>query len=195
MKYINDKKEYDTEFKVRVRKKALKTALDTRKFEIELYWKRATYFWAFIVASLTAYFVLLNSSNFSKISGFTIVISAIGFFFSLGWYFVNRGSKHWQENWEQHVAFLEVEFQGPLFGYVKNPKDPFSKLFKGYPFSVSKINQILSIIMTVFWFGTFVFSIFLSFDYLYYFNDISENLFWCVFVGLTFFFNNYSIFF
>ena len=99
MKHIIDKNEYDAEFPADVRKEALKTALDTRKFEIELYWKRATYFWAFIVASLTAYFVLLNSSNFSKVSGFTIVISAIGFFFSLGWYCVNRGSKHWQENW------------------------------------------------------------------------------------------------
>ncbi|QWF70402.1 hypothetical protein KEF85_13820 [Methylomonas paludis] len=27
---------------------ALTNALDTRKFEIELYWKRATYFWTFI---------------------------------------------------------------------------------------------------------------------------------------------------
>jgi hypothetical protein len=27
---------------------ALQTALDVRKFEIDLYWKRATYFWPFI---------------------------------------------------------------------------------------------------------------------------------------------------
>jgi hypothetical protein len=29
-------------------KDALKHALDIRKFEIELYWKRAAYFWTFI---------------------------------------------------------------------------------------------------------------------------------------------------
>jgi hypothetical protein len=30
-------------------------ALDIRKFEIELYWKRATYFWTFIGATFAAY--------------------------------------------------------------------------------------------------------------------------------------------
>lgn len=35
---------------------ALKMALDTRKFEIELYWKRATYFWAFIALAFGAFF-------------------------------------------------------------------------------------------------------------------------------------------
>lgn len=34
---------------------AYKTAMDVRKFEIELYWKRATYFWTFIGLSLAAY--------------------------------------------------------------------------------------------------------------------------------------------
>jgi len=33
----------------------LEKILDIRKFEIDLYWKRATYFWAFIAASLTGY--------------------------------------------------------------------------------------------------------------------------------------------
>jgi tRNA A-37 threonylcarbamoyl transferase component Bud32 len=38
-----------------VRKEALKQALDIRKFEIDLYWKRATYFWAFIAVSFAGY--------------------------------------------------------------------------------------------------------------------------------------------
>ena len=33
-------------------KEALKQAYEIRKFEIELYWKRATYFWTFIGAAL-----------------------------------------------------------------------------------------------------------------------------------------------
>ncbi len=36
-------------------KKALELALEIRKFEIELYWKRATYFWAFITIALAGY--------------------------------------------------------------------------------------------------------------------------------------------
>ena len=35
--------------------KALEHALDIRKFEIELYWKRATYFWTFIGATLAGF--------------------------------------------------------------------------------------------------------------------------------------------
>ena len=36
-------------------KAALEQAYEVRKFEIELYWKRATYFWTFIGASFAAY--------------------------------------------------------------------------------------------------------------------------------------------
>ena len=35
--------------------RALAHALDIRKFEIQLYWTRAAYFWTFIGASLAAY--------------------------------------------------------------------------------------------------------------------------------------------
>ena len=35
--------------------RALAYALDIRKFEIELYWKRATYFWGFIAAAFAGY--------------------------------------------------------------------------------------------------------------------------------------------
>jgi hypothetical protein len=37
-------------------KKALDIALDTRKFEISLYWQRAAYFWALIAAAFAGYF-------------------------------------------------------------------------------------------------------------------------------------------
>ena len=39
----------------------LKVALDIRKFEIELYWKRTTFFWAFLVAIYTAYFYICHN--------------------------------------------------------------------------------------------------------------------------------------
>ncbi|MBV5304022.1 MAG: hypothetical protein JZU70_07475 [Chlorobium sp.] len=53
----------DPENKSKV-KKALKHALDIRKFEIELYWKRATYFWALIVVAFTGYFAILGAKDF-----------------------------------------------------------------------------------------------------------------------------------
>ena len=99
--------------------KTLEQALEIRKFEIELYWKRTTYFWAFIASSFAGYFVVMKSSEFKEM---TIIIAIIGLLFSIGWYLVNRGSKYWQKNWETHVDLLENEQIGPLFGTILNPK-------------------------------------------------------------------------
>jgi len=172
MDLIKDKEEYLEDFSGTAtstvstkHEEALKTALDTRKFEIELYWKRATYFWAFIAASFTAYFVLLTSDKVEAHKYLTIIISIIGYLFSLGWYLVNRGSKYWQENWERHVSNLEGKIQGPLFGIIKMPeRNYFWKPLKGYPYSVSKVNQFLSLIFTIFWFGIFIYSLLFSYD-------------------------------
>ncbi|TRX70719.1 hypothetical protein [Carboxylicivirga sp. M1479] len=170
-KLITSQEEYSKIFTENIRKESLKTALDTRKFEIDLYWKRATYFWAFIAATFAAFFVLLNSDKIDNYRFITIAVSVIGLFFSVGWYFVNRGSKHWQENWEEHVSYLERSIQGPLFGFVKTPVDKFYQLTKGYPLSVSKVNQILSLMMILFWLGGFVFSLNFTFSKMWESNN------------------------
>lgn len=138
---------------------ALNQSLEVRKFEIELYWKRATYFWAFIATSFAGYFAVLNSSNIDKHRSLTILIAFVGFFFSLCWYLVNRGSKYWQQNWEDHVYMLENEFLGPLFKTIRNPKQhTFWNLVEEYPISVSKVNQILSLFIVLIWIFILVYS-------------------------------------
>ena len=144
-----------------VLKEAYKNALDTRKFEIDLYWKRATYFWAFIAAIFIATYSMLNSSDKSFITisdpdgilkkMIVILIALLGYVFSIGWYFVNRGSKVWQENWEMHISILENSINGPLFKTLATPNLYFWKLIDDYPFSVSKVNQILSLCVVIFW--------------------------------------------
>lgn len=169
--YIKNDDDYLMEFKGKTKDhnkiayQALQVALDTRKFEIELYWKRATYFWAFIAASVTAYFVILTSGNIEDFKHLTIIISLIGYLFSLGWYFVNRGSKYWQENWERHVDKLEDKVIGPLFSWCKVPeKTKWYEFLKGFPMSVSKVNQFLSFVMVIFWFFLFIYSLLFSYD-------------------------------
>ena len=93
---------------------ALKYAHEIRKFEIDLYWKRATYFWTAIGVAFAAYFV--SRSNLANNPDSGLLLSCIGLVFSLAWYFVNRGSKYWQDTWEQHVDLLENEISGPLYG-------------------------------------------------------------------------------
>lgn len=138
---------------------AWRTAMDIRKFEIELYWKRATYFWTFIGFSLAAYGAVIASSNQSKLfvsiqSDALFLIANVGLVFSVAWYFVNRGSKYWQRNWEFQVDFLESKAIGPIYKTVFWDKDlKFSNLTSAYPFSVSKVNHILSLFVI----GLFIF--------------------------------------
>ena len=132
-------------------KAALKQALDIRKFEIERYWKRAAYFWTFIGAAFAAYFILPRMGDTHALEP-TYAVTCLGFLFSLAWYFVNRGSKAWQQNWEMHVDLLEDAVMGPLYKTVLKPHDyKFWLPTVAYSFSVSKINQILSLVITAFW--------------------------------------------
>jgi len=102
------------------REKALEYALDIRKFEIELYWQRATYFWTFIGAIFAGYFAVQASETALR-QDLAVVLSCLGFVFSIAWLCVNRGSKQWQENWENHVDSLEDNVIGPLYKCGFNP--------------------------------------------------------------------------
>ena len=133
------------------RVKALESALDSRKFEIELYWRRAAYFWTLIVATFAAYFALHSSKNGESLIP---LVTCLGFLLSLGWYLVNRGSKYWQENWERHVEALESEVIGPLYKTTLSLEEfHLLKFWKGYPYSVTKINQLISLFVVLVWLG------------------------------------------
>lgn len=97
---------------LQLRAEALKYALDIRKFEIELYWKRAAYFWTLIAAAFAGYFALRSAEKLRE--GPLFLVTCLGLVLSVAWYLVNRGSKFWQENWERHVDILEDEIIGPL---------------------------------------------------------------------------------
>lgn len=143
---------------------AIKIALETRTFEIELYWKRATYFWAFLVSAFGIYFFIYRMDNTNNILDKNLLLifsSSVGLLLSLCFYFVNRGSKYWQENWETQLDILLVKRIGPVFTRVKNPTDRFWNLLRPYPFSVSKVNILLSILMIVIWIILFIFSVIL----------------------------------
>lgn len=139
---------------------AYRTALDIRKFEIELYWKRAAYFWAFVGAAFAAYLAILTQ----KVDGLGIdpdikpqamlLTTCIGLVFSAAWYLVNRASKYWQLNWEFHVDMLEDGQVGPLYKILLEDKNArFWNPEAPYAFSVSKINQWLSLFIAILFVG------------------------------------------
>ncbi len=85
--------------------KLCEIALETRKFEIDLYWKRTTYYWAFSAAVIAAYALVYTKKDTDPESNiFLSVLALCGVVFSWGWYLANRGSKYWQENWEDHKS-------------------------------------------------------------------------------------------
>lgn len=135
--------------------RALTYALDIRKFEIELYWKRATYFWALIAAAFAGYALTYKTVSDHE-PWLSILFSALGLVFSFAWYLVNRGSKFWQNNWERHVDLLEEMTLGPLYKVIAEDTSAGNPLTSPGQFSVTKLNQILSVFVTVVWILLFV---------------------------------------
>lgn len=159
-------KEKDAGFNDKTAIEALKNALDIRKFEIELYWKRAGYFWTFIGLIYAVYCgVLVKLDALTKgVSGINeyqmsilFLISTAGFCLSLSWFYVNKGSKFWQENWENIISMLENYVIGPSYKLIlKRDKPKWFKiperlLMGPQPYSVSKINQLISLYNVAFW--------------------------------------------
>lgn len=149
---IRDSQSYLARLSDDQQKLAYEIARGVREFEIELYWKRATYFWTLIAATFAGFFALKSAT--AQHPALPFVVSCIGLVLSTSWYLVNRGSKYWQENWERHVDALEDKFAGPLYKTTIskeqfrwwNPSD-------GYPFSVTKVNQLCSLFVAVLWVG------------------------------------------
>ena len=152
-----DEKDYQRAFEGEKKKLALAQALDIRKFEIEMYWKRATYFWTLIAATLVGY-TTLQTSSLANESDYLVILAALGTLFSVAWSCVNRGSKQWQENWENHVDMLEDEVMGPLYKTVLRRRDPAGvrewtmNFFTGpMRISASGVNQIISLYAVILW--------------------------------------------
>ena len=168
--YLEYKRQFETKkfSKPDLKITALETALEIRKLEIELYWKRTTYFWTLIAAALAGYFAVKNiDGNSTEEAFWSFLIGCVGLIFSIAWFFANKGSKQWQENWENHVDLLEDDVIGPLYKtvitrpkydnkwfYPKGVWDRFWMFVAGEPgpFSVSKINQMVSLYMIFLWF-------------------------------------------
>jgi len=139
--------------------KALEKAEEIRRFEIELYWRRASYFWTVLTAIFAAYFIVIEISSVPQRYMYAGFLSSIGLVLSCCWYLVNRASKYWQENWENHIELLEDKIQGPLYkttlerpGENKGKTNLDSVFLSPVSFSVSKINAFISLFITICWF-------------------------------------------
>jgi hypothetical protein len=139
-------------------KRALAEAHEVRKFEIGLYWQRATYFWAFIAVAFGGYFAVLTAdrpADDEQRNFLAFVVGCVGLLLSWAWCLVNRGSKFWQENWENHVDLLEDRFTGPLHKtilYREANENWLDSIFTSPgQWSVTKINAWVSTFTVICW--------------------------------------------
>ncbi|WP_172380770.1 RipA family octameric membrane protein [Vibrio sp. Vb339] len=90
---------------------AYKIALETRNFEIGLFWQRSNYFLLLNSALIIGYFRFLNDSD---ISDYSVIIALFGLFVSFLWFQVNLGSKYWQARWEERLKLTEQKLDNEL---------------------------------------------------------------------------------
>lgn len=157
---------------------ALDYCHDIRKFETSLSWTRGSYFWVFIAASFTAYLAVADKfvkcrdslTLFERLITLPfmekiilLILSSVCFLFCLSWLLVNKGSKFWQKNWEEHIDKIEDAITGSLYKTILNThaeqfsKCPLSK--KEYNYSLSKITTFTSIMLMVLAFCLVIFHI------------------------------------
>ena len=86
---------------------AYKTVLDTRNFEINLFWQRSNYFLVLTTALAVGFF---NVSN----KGYSLLLAVLGLIISGLWYGVNLGGKFWQSRWEHRLKLVEKEIAPDL---------------------------------------------------------------------------------
>jgi hypothetical protein len=134
-----------------IAEKRLDLSVQTRNFEIGLFWTRAIFFWGFISAAFVGYAALRQNS-----SELAIVIACFGTVCALAWSLLNRGSKYWQENWETKVNRYEIAvIVDPLFSRQEDVQTQKGCWLQARRYSVSKLSTSLSDYVFALWLGRY----------------------------------------
>ena len=99
-----------SESEINMNLERFKIALETRNFEIELFWKRCNYFLVLNTALAVGIFLLFRDGNTPPLP-LLLLIFFVGIFVCIAWVMVVCGSKYWQSHWEQ-VVIREQEHIG-----------------------------------------------------------------------------------
>jgi hypothetical protein len=152
----NDKKDWpvkvtDThEVSSKSLERAWETAHRIREFEIQLYWKRALYFWGFQAALFAVVASISSKPDSTELQTSAIpvilLLSITAMFLSIMWLLMSKGAKFWQNNWERQVDLLEEHICGNLYKVY-----PVMEAHSSAPFSVTRINMAVIIYIVSAW--------------------------------------------
>ena len=84
------------------KEKIYQIAIDTRNFEIQLFWQRSNYFLVLNTAIAVGLFSV-------KEPVYAVILGAFGVVTSFLWFRVNLGSKYWQSRWEHRASTIEKQ--------------------------------------------------------------------------------------
>ena len=142
-----------------------------RDFEIKNLWQRSIFLAGFIGLFFTGYGkvvfkMIYCCKQLDLLNLIALAICLLGFVFSILWTMMAKGSKAWYEVYEKKIELLESEIEIP--DNYKNKKKNNDQVMpekmdkclistKSGPYSVSKINIIIGIILQAIWFILFVF--------------------------------------
>ena len=99
-------------------KEKFKVSLETRNFEIDLFWKRSLFFWGFIASAFLAFATLEKDK-----SNYAIVIANFGMVCSFTWTLANRGSKFLIENWQKKLFDYKNYLEQGFFSKPSSTED------------------------------------------------------------------------
>ena len=122
-----------------------KIAINTRNFEINLFWKRSLFFAGFVSAVFAGYKGAPENSLLQT------MLAWMGLLLSICWYLANKGSKYWYESWEKKVIYLEKQLGANLFRCWSIPHNTGCILFHGSFRSVSKLAIAVSFFIIITW--------------------------------------------
>lgn len=131
-------------------------AIENRKLEIELLWKRSLIFWGFISALFISISSLMDKA---KDSSLLPILSLTGLVFSVIWTLANRGSKAWQESWEVRAQdfYKNLYEEENIYGKKKAQQNDIVVLLRSRDYSVSRLLIALSDFSVIVWTGISLF--------------------------------------
>jgi len=133
---------------------------DIRKFETENFWKRSTFFWSTLVLVFGGYVLALKEGSQYKYE-ISVTIALIACIYTTIFSLSTRGSKFWQDWWEEKAKDYEKFQKFNLFRQdmtetirLESKKHFF--LLRPRRWSVSKLTMVLSDMTALIWFGLYV---------------------------------------
>lgn len=126
--------------------KQLDISVQNRNFEIDLFWKRSFFFWGFIASAFIGYATLRANSP-----SLALVVACFGMVCAFAWTLLNRGSKYWQESWEQKVERHEIPIIGKIFAKEEPVQDYKFFWLRARRYSVSKLVIGMSDYVFILW--------------------------------------------